>query len=74
MGLVTGWDAILDMNIDGWMGVEDDDDRKVRGERERWSVKMRGFQSDARVQLSSRLISREEVTALVKESHPDIAR
>jgi hypothetical protein len=54
------------------VGVGNGED--VRAAHQRWSVKMRGVQIEAQLQLSGRVVSREEVTALVKERHPDIAR
>jgi hypothetical protein len=43
------------------------DTEAVRATRKQWAEKMRGYQFNARDQLSGRVVSREEVTALVKE-------
>jgi hypothetical protein len=72
---LKGREAALVRNKDGragMVGVGNGED--VRAAHQRWSVNMRGVQIEAQLQLSGRVVSREEVTALVKERHPDIAR
>lgn len=52
---------------DGFVKTSSDEaEGKRRAARDRWSLKMRDLQSEARDQLSRRVVSREAVTALVK--------
>lgn len=64
----VGWDAALAREKDGLRRMDDvNDDWDASATRERWSTKMRALQGEARAQLSGRVVSREEVTALVKD-------
>lgn len=69
-----GWDATLARAEDGRRNMDDvNDGRDAAAARDRWSMKMRGLQGEARVQLAGRAVSREEVTALVKKARLDSA-
>lgn len=69
-----GWDATLARDTDGCRNMDDvNDGRNASAARDRWSMKMRGLQGEARVQLAGRTVLREEVTALVKKARSDSA-
>lgn len=70
---LVGRDTALIRDEDGRDGRVGDSEA-VQATHEQWVVKMRGFQFNARDQLSGRVVSREEVTALVKKRRRDTGR